>query len=413
MKNEYEDIVVSTKHIKKRTVFFLIAVVVAITAFALAIGRLTHKEEGYYQINPTLSEEVSHAGDGIFLTCYLEGESRDIREDLNRLKAIYSAELERSYKLLDAEKEYEGYQNLATLNGSLGQTVEVGQELLKILADADNRSRKDNNFNLYAGYLMGEWDRILSLSQPEEYDPALNPDSRERLQEFAALCADTDNFSLIVENEEEGKVRIEVAEDFLKKSEALEAEGGILSLGRLKEAYRLDMLRRVLEENGFTTGYLTTNSGLSLALKDYSQGRLTLYGCEEGKAKQLAALGFPTGGSAAMLRSFGMTEEETLYYRIEYDGKILYRYPWFRVENGEYPGLLSSCVVISEQHDIVETAAQALNLYAAASEKELEGLAGEKGNRVVWTLTQDPKTLYDTGEDYQQVAEGIRVERID
>jgi len=411
-KSEYEDIVVSTKNVKKRTVLFILTVLVAVCAFAIGIGRLTYKEAGYYQIDANLSDEASHAGDGIFLTCYLDGKSRDIREALNRIKDLYSAALERSYKLLDADKEYEGYCNLATVNNSCGEEIEVGEALLNILLDADSRSGGKNNFSLYSNPLIREWDSILSLTEPEEYDPVRNEDSRQRLESLAELCSDTDLFSVTVTDQAAGRIRVEVSEEAAEKLQELEIDCGLLSLGRLTEAYRLTLIRDALEEAGFTNGYLTTNNGLSLALRDYDRGLLTVYGYEDQTAKQMAAFAFPKGGSAAMMRAFGMTENEALYYKTEDNGKILFRHPWFSLEKGDYPGLLASCAVVSEKGDIVETSLEALNLFAAYTPDEIEQNARKSENKVVWTLLEEGGTLYGNTAEFEKVADGVKTQKV-
>ena len=87
----------------------------------------------------------------------MQGGSGEIRQALGAAqKALSNAALE-PYRLLDAEKTYEGVANLAEVNQHPGEWVTVASSLADVLRDALARSGRHEGYSLLSGAVYGEW----------------------------------------------------------------------------------------------------------------------------------------------------------------------------------------------------------------------------------------------------------------
>ncbi len=144
---------INTKHVGLRTAAFLLALLLAVGAISFGITRIGRKVPGYQSIDIVSNEEeLSYARD-ISFQYYLDGSSDEIKRAINEIRAFYSPTLLRVCEQLDAETEYEGVNNLATLNAKLGQDVQLSEELFRVLLDAQARSEAQTGFNLFGGKL--------------------------------------------------------------------------------------------------------------------------------------------------------------------------------------------------------------------------------------------------------------------
>lgn len=390
---------VSSSNVALRTVAFVLALVLAVGAFSFGISRLGYKEPGYYEIEVPNVEDASFYRVGYTLTYRFDGESNQIKAEMNTLKDVYADALLRSYKLLDANVTYEGYANLATLNQSLGQMVEVSDTLFDILANGWDRTGKQEGYNLFGGVLRSEWNSILAQEDMSEFDPAVYPDVAQRLQELAARTGELSNFSLEL-NAETKTVKVCVSDSYLDFLAAQEFEGAILDTGALTDAYRLGLIRDALAERGFTNGYLSTESGLTVSLASHDAGSFVLYGMQDDGVGCAATLPAGADSVCSMLRTFPMQEGEVLYHIA--DGRFYH--PNLACDGTVKNVLVSSCVTGTDG-DIVEAAYRNLCLYSLSTPEEVL----RQAHNAALILRQEPSVVYSdlasvvkTGEGYSR-----------
>lgn len=401
-----DKIVVSVKHKTLRIICFAISVVVGIGAFSYAIWKITNKEPDYYEIKADPDEAVPLYANGIKLTCYFGGQSGDIKTGMAEARTAYSNSLKWIYQLLDADQTHEGFINIATINQSLGQDIKLPKELFAILKDAYERTCEQNGYNMFAGALYEEWNSILVLQEPGEYDPLINESESERIKRIAEATADLSNFSFDIIDIETHTVRISVSDKYMQLIKELELSGTIVDLNVLKEAYMLEYIVPQLNRAGYTRGYITTESGLSYALKENTDGHYFLYGTDNGRIELAASLPMCGGSACCMFRAFRMSEGELGYYTIEKNGAARLRHPHFSAITGEeYDTFMSSCV-ISYDGDIVDACAKSMALYAYANEDDAAAIikANGSGSTVIAYTTQlGPKKVYVAADDAESI----------
>lgn len=371
-----EEYTVSTRHVGLRTGAFLVALVVAIGAIGYGVYLMTRKEPGYYEIQAYPNEDAPLYRNGISLVYYFEGESDEIRSGINALTDLYSGVLLRSYQLLDTQRGYEGYHNLHDLNEALAGNgrveLEVGAELAPILEDAWGKTREGRGFHLFAGALYQEWENILAQEDISLYDPARDPEAARRLERLAQATAQTGRFDLKVTG---NTVEASADAEYLALLKEREYALSIVTTGPLTDAYRLEMIRDILAEKGYTRGYLTTESGLTLSLAGQEEGEYLLYGPENG-GERVAALAAGGNSCCSFLHAFPLTGKEFLYHDL---GEGRYYHPNVDPFTGEFPGLVLSSCVARYDGDVVEACYENLSLYALTSLQEIQEFPVEAG----------------------------------
>ena len=148
-KKKSEKIEVSVKHKTLRIVCFVIVTVIAIVSFSIGISQWVKKEPGYYDIKASADDLVPGYANGITLTCYFDGKSDEIRVKNNNATTAYSNGLKWIYCMVDAETNYDGYNNIAMLNQHMGEDISVSSELFNILTDAYEFTCRGTGYNMF------------------------------------------------------------------------------------------------------------------------------------------------------------------------------------------------------------------------------------------------------------------------
>ena len=337
-----------------RVILFVAAVVVAATMFSRALLGLSRNKEGYQAITATPVEDAPLYANGFTFNYYFSGSSGDIKEKIKEVTAAYGNALCRAYKQLDAVNEYNGYNNIATLNknacndpileGVGGEPVKLSDELYDILKDAYARTLSEEHYNMFAGDLYGYINSILVLNEPQEFDPAINTDTADRLDRLKELVSHNEYFSLEFLSDTEHTVRFGVAKEYLDRLSELEIEPAPLNIGILKDAYMLETVRNVLDKSGYTDGYITTQSGLTLALSKQSGLNFCIYGVKDETVAILETVPSETSSVYSAFKAFGFGSE-AMYYAFAIGDDMYYRCPYFSLktgyDNGKYLTLYS------------------------------------------------------------------------
>lgn len=377
---------------------FAVFLVIAVVAVTVGVSNLNRVEEGLQTIEASLDKEVPLYQSGVSFRHWFSGSSSAIRLGVKELTELYSASLKDVYRLLDPENSYESWTNLATVNQNRGREITVPRELYELLRQADALTRRGGAYNLYAGAFYAEWESLRYQLEPEASDPLNDPEEAERLRRLAEASAELSNFSLEFLDDAGCSLRFTVSEGYLALLRELElTEAPILDLNLLEDAFKLQLTAERLEQRGYDCGYLSTDSGLTLALSACPEGgSYALYGAGEGKPLPAAWCPMLPGSSAAFLRAFAL-EDEAGYYSLERDGAEILRHPWLPAD-GQDRQLLEAALVRGAQKSLPETCYACLQLYSADSLDRAGALLAElPGFDAALLLRQTPDTVYIRG----------------
>lgn len=399
-----EKIEVNDKHLVLRIVCFALAFVIAVVAFSRAVIGIGQKDPGYYDIETETVEDALLYAQGIRFTHYFDGESSEIKNELAAAKTAYSKALAEAYKLLNCENTYTDYVNLATINQSLGSDVELSDKLYAILMDAYAKTRENKGFNVFAGALNAAWEDILVLDDPTPFDPLNDPEEGERIARLARAASDASSFSLTVVDAERHIVRLDASKTYLSLIDELEADGRILDLGALHDAYMVALVRDAMEAEGFTNGFITCG-GLTVSLSEHAAGAYCLYGYS-GEVNIAARVPITGGSVCSELRAFGFTEDELGYYTVEQEGRTFFRHPSFKCTTGGFADKLLSSYVISTDGDIIGAVYNNIILNAADSP---ESITPPGDCIIAYTMQNDGKFLYTNAPTAVKTESGYTV----
>ena len=382
-----EQIEVSGKHLKLRIVAFALAVVIGISAFAVAFRQMANREPGYYEITATRDETAPLYANGVTLYCYFGGESNAIKEKLRESEGLYSESLGRIYRLLEPRETFDGYVNLATLNQHPGEPVALPAELFAALTDAQERAEGLLTVP-FDGALRGIWQELLYLDEPQAFDPLRDEGQQTRFQAVIAALSEPDAVRLVVVDPATYTVRLEVSDALSAVLAEYEVDAPVLDLGPLREAYTLQYVRDRLVQAGFVRGYLKTDSDLSLMLPETAEGKLLLPGYVDGQVRDAAIVSLGNGAACCPLRAF--STGDLGYYEI--DGVL--RHPNLGAD-GEPDRRLLTAWVVSPTGDVVDAALKAAVLFSTP-DGLLQQRLSDFGNEGVWAAVIEraaPQTI--------------------
>jgi hypothetical protein len=347
-------------------VFFLVAVAAAVFFITHGVVSLGNKDPGYYAIDVLPDAQVTAYDSGVHFTLYAEGSSDAIKRTLNEAGVAYSRSLERFYKLLDAENEYEGYINLATLNAHPGETMQVSDELFFVLTDALEKTEQNQGYSLFDGALYAEWRMLRYLEDPSAFDPLNDPEMGERLALIAEATRRGAPCALRIIDAEQRIISFDIPADYSAFLANMEITAPPLHLNLLHDAYLVQLVADEMAAQGFDDGYLYTDSGLSLML-NRDDRMYTLYGCIDETVIKAGDVIAPPRTVFCQMTAFPLSENNYGYYTIEANGRTQYRHPWFDGQTGACSEALLSAAVLSTDTP-VDTLYKMLPLARAAEE---------------------------------------------
>ena len=387
------DFSVNPKHVKLRTAAFLLALAIAVAAFTYAITGLGRKSAGIYEISASRDEEAPFYQSGVTFHYSFEGSSGAIKALTNEVSAAYGASLKSAYILLDSENVYDNRVNIATLNRSIGQDVQVTPELFDILTDACAKTQENVGYNVFAGALYKEWNSILILLDPDDFDPTVNRDEAERIAALAEATNDLDNFSLEIVDRASCTLRLDVSQSYLDLLTELEIDPVILDLNLLRDAYKLSLLAADLEAGGYGDGYLVTDSGLFLSLSGFTGGEFCFNSSFAGAPLPAALSPIHPSMAASQFRVFPYEEDEPYYYAIAEGEHTHYRHPYLPA-SGTYPDVLTASVCISPTGDLIDACYENIRLGALTGADAVAALAASDGDFLIgYTLQADTEKI--------------------
>lgn len=379
------------KQITVRTILFIAAVVIAVSAFSIGVVKIGEKKEGYYTVQTSPEEEALTYANDFSLEYYCTGESNEIKQLLNELGSFYSGALNRAYKLLDPVTEYNGYVNLASVNNALGKEITVSDELFDVLTDAWKKTEEQQGFNLFGGVLYDEWQSLLILEHPEEFDPLNNPDTADRIRAAAARTASLSHFSFRVTDEKTHTVCLSVDDAYASFLAENDFTAPVVTTGLLHDAYVLRIVRSALEKEGYHNGYLTSKSGLTVSLSEHEAGEYCLYALSNGEAVEAAALPVGKNTACQLFRAFPMSEGAIGYYSP--DGKHL-RHGYYIAGDGTFADVIASAIAVSASGDPVEACYFMIRLNQCTAVEDAAALINASDLSVVYSLQSVPGKVY-------------------
>ena len=387
-----------------RIIAFLIAVGIAIASFTIGIMQYVHRETGYYEVGYSNAANAEVYDSGVHLLYYAEGGSSFIRQHLNEVQRVFSDDLLQYYRLLSAEKTYEGLNNIAALNAAPEQALKVDAVLYAVLKDAYARHEMQEGYHLFSGVLHTEWQSLRYLEEPEQTDPLLNDDEAEFLKVLTSQLARKEQFSLEFDDNN-STVTLHISEEYRNWTEQNEIEAPVLDLNLLHDAYLLQLVAMRMTAQGYTDGYLYTESGISISLGKQGNMEYSLYAVGESGVETIAVTALQQPAAFCSFTVVSPTEERYGYYKIELEGKPYYRHPYVNVKNGSFSNVLMTVALGGTSEQAVDLAYVMLVLNSLESAEAVAEYVSALPQEIisVYTLQNDTERILYTGSPAEEI----------
>ena len=372
-----------------RLVLFLFAAALAVFSFTYGVKMIGHKDPGWQTIEADVQKGPVTYTAGLTLQYWAEGSGAEIRDLTERVKKVYSDSLYRNVELLDARNTYEDSVNLASLNEQEGRKVTVSKTLARVLAKALEKTEENAGYSVFAGALNGEWQTLLYLENPQDFDPAVNGDQADRIARLTELINTPETFSLeISEKGEEAEICLRVSPAYQKAIEEMEISAPVLDLGVLRDAVLIDLVAEDLRGAGFTEGVLFSKSGLSMLL---GQGRTLTVFPEEDERPETS---LTVSGPAVTARFSASLPDSEGYGAYETSG--LKRHAFLDARIGDFRNRIEDAVIAGSGITAEETVWQLVLLNCAEDPESVSWPDNIKGR---WILQKDPaRTVHQGGK---------------
>ena len=387
-----------------RIIAFLIAVGIAIASFTIGVMQYAHRETGYYEVGYSNAANAEVYDSGVHLLYYAEGGSSFIRQHLNEVQRVFSDDLLQYYRLLSAEKTYEGLNNIAALNAAPEQALKVDAVLYAVLKDAYARHEMQEGYHLFSGVLHTEWQSMRYLEEPEQTDPLLNDDEAEFLKVLTSQLARKEQFSLEFDDNN-STVTLHISEEYRNWTEQNEIEAPVLDLNLLHDAYLLQLVDMRMTAQGYTDGYLYTESGISISLGKQGNMEYSLYAVEESGVETIAVTALQQPAAFCSFTVVSPTEERYGYYKIELEGKPYYRHPYVNVKNGSFSNVLMTAALGGTSEQAVDLAYVMLVLNSLESAEAVAEYVSALPQEIIsaYTLQNDTERILYTGSPAEEI----------
>lgn len=319
----------SEDRIKLRTVLLILALLVAVGAFAYGVNALFSSEPGLQEITVQASGK-RNCGDDFTFYYYLGAGEVSATAEQKAVRPLYSQAAVDAYRIFNADEAFDGVQNLWYLNQHINEAVAVDPALYEALVLLEQSGTRLH----YLGPVYEVYFSLFQCTGDQEtaaYDPFVNAEMGAFCGETAGYANDPDQIGLELLGN--GTVRLWVSEDYLRFAR----ENGItrfVDLFWMKNAFIADYIAEVLAENGYTRGTLISRDGFVRHLDDTpgAEFAFTLSRRDGVTVYEAETLRFSCAVSLVYLRDYPLGEADAGNYYVRADGVI--RFPYIDPADG-------------------------------------------------------------------------------
>lgn len=367
-----ERIELSGKNGKLRIVLIIVLLVIAAVSLAAGLTALLNREPGWQEV--AVSTDQVHCGEDFVLYYDFGDAGISATEENKQLTALYSDAAAKAWQLFSSETAENG--NLAYLNAHVNETVTVDPALHTALALV---ARYESRY-VFLGAVYNEYARMFiseSAAEAARYDPAQNADLMPYIQQAAAFANDPAAIRLeILENDQ---VKLTVSEEYLTFAEDYEFTE-FVDFGWMTNAFIADYIAGILEENGFTRGYLVSYDGFTRNLDSRGEAyALNLFDRQDNDIYIPAKMHYSGPMSIVSMRNFPLSDRDRWhYYSFADSGRVAT--VMIDPEDGMDKSALHDLVCYSRTSGCAQILLQAAPIFIADefSEDALLALAGQE-----------------------------------
>ena len=355
---------------------FALMIVLLLAGAALlgwSIMRFLAPPAGWQAVQANGTGEASCAEDLTFL--YEAGSSAEAKAAAAR----YTEACQRAYRLFQSHEEFEGVENVCTLNRRPNEVLTVDEWLYGALAAVTANGRRE----LYLGPVYARYGDLFFCQDDYQlayYDPRTSEDVAREYRNVLAFANDPQavDLELLGEN----RVCLRGSEEYLAYAER-EGVERFIDFGWMSNAFIVDLVAGDLAAGGFVNGVLSSDDGFTRNL-DSREGTYDypLHQRQGGQALYRGNLQYAGPLSLVCLRDFPTSERDMARFYTLRDGQV--RTVYLDAADALCKNAVSSLLCYSGEKSCGEILMAMLPVYVADALGDVSALAAE-GIQAVWS----------------------------
>ena len=348
----------SEKNIKMRWILIGILLTIAIVAFGIGIYSFLNTEPGWNEVK--VNEKSANCSSDFLLMYDFTDAGGSATAVNKKITSIYTEQTQIAYQVFSSDKVETKRNNLYYLNQHLNETVTVDPVLYKAL---DLIARYDSRYP-YLAPVYTEYDRVFISDNDLDaglYDPSKNPELMPYITEAVSFASDPEMIRLEIIGD--NQVRLSVSEQYLSFIEEYGIET-VFDFGWMKNGFIADHIADVLQENGFTNGYIASYDGFTRNLD--SRGNQYSFNLFHRQGRNIlipAEMTYCQPMSIVFFRDFPLVDSDRWHYYAYGDGTVtsVYLDPMDGMSKGAsetlvgYSGSLSCAEIMLEMAPVYIT----------------------------------------------------------
>lgn len=355
-----EKIELSEDHVKKRAVAAVLFLLIGAGLLVYCFMSFLSPGGGWTTIKASGNE--SDSSEFVF-QYYLGANGANASVENKAITALYNEITRRQYCIFNDTEEFEGINNICTLNRNPNKEFEVDADLYKVFSlFKDYNSRYIYSAPVYSRY------RSLFFCEDDVYifdfDPVTNSDVAAEFKK--TLSFSNDSNSVDIQLLGDNKVKLFVSREYLDYAKQ-EGITDFISLMWMKNAFATDYIAEKMIEKGYRLGSVSSYDGFvrnfdGLSDTDYS---INLFDCEKGSVYQASAMQYTNNISIVTLRNFPLNSlDNAHYYRLK-SGET--RTPYLDGSDGMPRSAVNTLISYSKEKSCGEILLSTMPLYISHS----------------------------------------------
>lgn len=354
-----ERVEVHEGNVKARIIFLILAILIAVIAFSFAIGSATKVDAGWREIEADTAE--MNCSQDFEFNYYLGGSGISATAEIKAIVNLYTQAAETAYRVFNTQEVFEGMNNLFFLNRNINTPVQVDPLLyqaFELIARLESRY-------VYLAPAYAEYHSLFYCNDDWEtagYDPYQNADMADYFQQVADFAREPASVNVELMGNNTLQLNVSPAyADFAKEYGVV----NYVDFYWMKNAFIIDYMAQVLEDNGYNRGAISSYDGFvrTLGAEQLSYS-FNLYDLlKEGTACQAARLTYTGGTSLVHLHSFPLNAEKEAYYYQFGDGTV--RTAYADLADGKSRSAVPVMIATSRTMGCAETLLRLLPCYIA------------------------------------------------
>lgn len=318
-----EKVRLNEKYVRWRLAGVICLLFLAAGAIGYGVYQWLQVETGWREIEANASADTNCSEDFIF-QYELGASGMNAGTEYRTICSLYTDGCVTAYRLFNNDSGFDGLVNVYEINQHPNEVLQVDEALYRALELAANQESR----SLYLAPVYRVYDTIFYCSedyQIYDFDPVQNPDAAREIEQTLSYAGDKSHVQLKLLGS--GKVCLFVSEEYLAYAREELGEYNFIDFYWMKNAFIVDYLAGIMEENGFTCGSISSYDGfirnLDRRAVSYS---FNIYDREENVIYPAAVMNYSGSISLVYLRNYPMSKRDSVHYYELADGGQRYCY---------------------------------------------------------------------------------------